>query len=105
MSDMQDPVVARIEANPKYQALKRQRSRFGWLLTILMLLAYYGFIGLIAFDKEFLAKPIGAGVTTLGIPIAFGVIVFTIAITGLYVRRANSEYDRLTAEILKDANP
>ena len=104
MSDMQDPVVARIEANPKYQALKRQRSRFGWLLTILMLLAYYGFIGLIAFDKEFLAKPLGAGVTTLGIPIAFGVIVFTIAITGLYVRRANGEYDRLTAEILKEAS-
>ena len=103
MSDMQDPVVARIEANPKYQALKRQRSRFGWLLTLLMLLAYYGFIGLIAFDKEFLAKPIGEGVTSLGIPIAFGVIVFTIAITGLYVRRANGEYDRLTAEILEDA--
>ena len=103
MSDMQDPVVARIEANPKYQALKRKRGGFGWLLTTLMLLAYYGFIGLIAFDKEFLAKPIGAGVTTLGIPIAFGVIVFTIAITGLYVRRANGEYDRLTADILEDA--
>ena len=103
MSDMQDPVVARIEANPKYQALKRKRGGFGWLLTPLMLLAYYGFIGLIAFDKEFLAKPLGAGVTTLGIPIAFGVIVFTIAITGLYVRRANGEYDRLTAEILEDA--
>ena len=103
MSDMQDPVVARIEANPKYQALKRKRGGFGWLLTVLMLLAYYGFIGLIAFDKEFLAKPIGAGVTSLGIPIAFGVIVFTIAITGLYVRRANGEYDRLTAEILEDA--
>ena len=103
MSATHDPLLARIEANPKYQALKRQRSRFGWLLTLLMLLAYYGFIGLIAFDKEFLAKPIGAGVTTLGIPIAFGVIVFTIAITGLYVRRANGEYDRLTAEILEDA--
>ena len=103
MSDMQDPVVARIEANPKYQALKRKRGGFGWLLTLLMLLAYYGFIGLIAFDKEFLAKPIGAGVTTLGIPIAFGVIVFTILITGLYVRRANGEYDRITAEILQEA--
>ena len=103
MSDMIDPMVARIEANPKYHELKRKRSSFGWLLTILMLLVYYGYIGLIAFDKEFLAKPIGAGVTTLGIPIAFGVIVFTIAITGLYVRRANGEYDRLTAEILEDA--
>ena len=103
MSDLNDPVVARIEASPKYQTLKRRRNALGWWLTLLMLLVYYGYIGLIAFDKEFLAKPIGAGVTTLGIPIAFGVIVFTIAITGLYVRRANGEYDRLTAEILEDA--
>ena len=103
MTDQQDPVVARIEANPAYQQLNLMRNSFGWLLTILMLLVYYGFIGLIAFDKEFLAQPLGSGVTTLGIPIAFGVIVFTIAITGLYVRRANSEYDRVTAEILEDA--
>ena len=57
---------------------------------------------MIAFDKAFLAKPIGAGVTTLGIPLGMGVIVFTILITGIYVRRANNEYDALTAEILKD---
>ena len=105
MTENRDPMVARIEANPAYQELKRKRSSFGWILTILMLVVYYGFIGLIAFDKEFLARPIGGGVTTLGIPIAFGVIIFTIVITGLYVRRANSEYDRLTAEILKDAAP
>jgi uncharacterized membrane protein (DUF485 family) len=105
MSDMIDPMVARIEANPKYHELKRKRSSFGWLLTVMMLLVYYGYVGLIAFDKELLAKPLGAGVTTLGIPIGLGVIVFTVLITGLYVRRANSEYDRLTAEILKDAAP
>ena len=103
MTENRDPMVARIEANPAYQELKRKRSSFGWILTILMLVVYYGFIGLIAFDKEFLARPIGSGVTTLGIPIAFGVIIFTIVITGLYVRRANSEYDRLTAKILEAA--
>ena len=98
-----DTMVARIEANPKYQELKRKRNSFGWTLTILMLVVYYGFIGLIAFDKAFLAQPIGDGVTSIGIPMAFGVIVFTVLITGIYVYRANSEYDRLTAEILKDA--
>ena len=103
MSDMIDPMVARIEANPKYHELKRKRSSFGWLLTVLMLLVYYGYVGLIAFDKELLAKPLGAGVTTLGIPIGLGVIVFTVLITGLYVRRANGEYDRITAEILQEA--
>ena len=103
MSDATDLIVARIEANPKYHELRRKRNRLGWTLTVLMLIVYNGFIGLIAFDKAFLAQPIGDGVTTIGIPIAFGVIVFTILITGIYVYRANSEYDRLTAEILKDA--
>jgi uncharacterized membrane protein (DUF485 family) len=32
-----------------------------------------------------------------------GVIMFTIVITGIYVRRANGEFDALTTEILKDA--
>lgn len=99
-----DPMVAKIEANPKYHELRRKRNTFGWSLTALMMVVYYGYIGLIAFDKQFLAKPIGAGVTSLGIPIGMAVIVFTIVITGIYVRRANGEYDRLTAEILKEAS-
>jgi uncharacterized membrane protein (DUF485 family) len=99
---MTDPVLARIEANPKYHELKRKRSSFGWLLTALMMLVYYGYIALIAFDKPFLATPLGAGVTSIGIPMGMGVIVFTVLITAIYVRRANSEYDRLTEEILKD---
>ena len=58
---------------------------------------------LIAFDKEFLARRIGEGVTTLGIPIAIGLIVFTVLITAYYVWRANREFDRLTAEVLQEA--
>ncbi len=97
---MTDPVVARIQANPKYQELKRKRNSFGWMLAILMLVVYYGYIALIAFNKPFLAQPLGSGVTTLGVPLGMGVIIFTIVITGIYVRRANSEYDTLTKQIL-----
>ena len=100
---MSDPMVERMQRNPKYPQLKRTRSRYGWTLAILMLVVYYGYIGLIAFDKEFLAKPMGAGVTTIGIPIGMAVIVFSIVITGLYVRRANGEFDRLTREIIEEA--
>ena len=71
------------------------------MLTWAMMIVYYGFIALIAFDKSFLAQKIGSGVTTIGIPIGFGVIVFTVIITAIYVRRANSEYDDLTAAITK----
>ena len=97
-----DPTLARIEADPTYQTLKRKRNRLGWTLTILMLIAYYGYIGLIAFDKAFLARRIGEGVTTIGIPIAIALIVFTVLITGYYVWRANREFDRLTADVLRE---
>lgn len=100
---MTDPVVDKIQRHPKYLELRSKRNRLGLFLTVLMLVVYYGYIALIAFDKSFLAQPIGAGVTSLGIPIAMGVIVFSVIITGLYVRRANSEYDKLTQDILKDA--
>ena len=103
MTVSNDALIAKIDANPKYHALKRQRNTLGWTLTALMLLAYYGYIGLIAFDKAFLAKPIGDGVTSVGIPIAIGVMVFTIIITAIYVRRANNTYDQLTAQILEEA--
>jgi uncharacterized membrane protein (DUF485 family) len=99
---MSDNVVARIRANPKYQELRRKRSSFGWWLTLLMMVVYYGYIALIAWNKPFLAQPLGAGVTSLGVPIGMGVIVFTIVITGIYVRRANGEFDQLTREILED---
>ena len=100
---MSDPMVQKIQSHPKYLELRTKRNRLGIFLTALMLIVYYGYIALIAFDKKFLAQPIGTGVTTLGIPVGMGVIIFTIVITAIYVRRANGEFDTLTKEILKDA--
>ncbi len=101
---MTDPVIEKIQNHPKYLELRSKRSSFGWILTLLMMVVYYGYIALIAFNKPFLAQPIGAGVTSLGIPIGMGVIIFTIMITAFYVRRANSEFDDLTTDILKDVS-
>jgi uncharacterized membrane protein (DUF485 family) len=100
---MDDSLTRRIASNPNYKELKAKRTRFGWTLTLLMMIAYYGFILLVAFGKEFLSTRIGVGVMTIGIPIGFGVIVFTVLITAFYVRRANSEFDELTARITKEA--
>ncbi len=101
---MANDMAARIAANPKYQQLVSTRSRFGWILTILMLLVYYGYIAIVAFNKEFLSQRLGEGVMTIGIPIGLGVILFTIVITGIYVKRANTEFDQLTAEIIKESS-
>ncbi|CAN5855211.1 DUF485 domain-containing protein [soil metagenome] len=94
-------LARRIAANPQYQELKSKRNRFGWWLAAAMMVVYYGFIVLVAFDKDLLAQRLGSGVMTLGIPVGFGVIVFTIIITAIYVRRANSEFDVLSDAVAK----
>jgi uncharacterized membrane protein (DUF485 family) len=96
---MNQDAALRIAAQPAYQALRSRRARFGAWLTAAMLAVYYGFILLVAFDKPLLATRLGEGVMTLGIPLGLGVIVFTIAITALYVRRANQEFDALAKRI------
>ncbi len=101
---MDDKLTQRIISNPRYQELKAKRSRFGWMLTLAMMVVYYGFILLVAFKKEFLSQRLGDGVMTMGIPVGFGVIVFTIVITAIYVRRANSEYDELSNAIIKEVH-
>jgi uncharacterized membrane protein (DUF485 family) len=98
---MKDDLAEKIAAHPKYKELKAKRTRLGWWLTLSMMVVYYGFILLVAFDKQFLAQRLGAGVMTLGMPIGLGVIVFTVVITAIYVRRANSEFDALSDELSK----
>ncbi|MQM29894.1 MAG: hypothetical protein CRU78_04830 [Candidatus Accumulibacter phosphatis] len=100
----QEDVVARIAANPKYQRLVSTRSRYSIIMTILIMVIYYGYILLIAFDKDFLARKLGTDmVTSIGIPLGVAVIILTILITNIYVRRANSEFDDLNAEIIEEA--
>ena len=100
---MAQEIWDKIRGNPKFQAFIKKRNTYSVIMTILGSLAYYGFILLVAYDKEFLASKMGAGVTSIGIPIGVGVIVFTIIITWIYVGRANSEFDTESEAIVKEA--
>jgi len=101
---MVDEVAERVEANPKYHKLVKVRSTYSIIMTICVMVVYYGYILLIAFDKEWLGTKLGAGMTTsVGIPLGVGVIVITIILTNIYVRRANTEFDDLNSQIIKEA--
>jgi uncharacterized membrane protein (DUF485 family) len=88
-----------IAADSRYRALVRRRDRFAWTLSAIVLAVYFGFILLVAFDKPLLAAPIAGGATSLGIPIGLGVILLSIVLTGVYVRRANGVFDAELAAI------
>jgi uncharacterized membrane protein (DUF485 family) len=91
---------ARLRATHAFKELERKRSGFGIALAIVMLVIYFGFVGLVAFAPGLLATPVD-GVITLGFPLGLGVIASAIALTGIYVVRANGEFDRLTRDIVE----
>jgi len=97
---MKQELVDVIKNDPDYLRLVSERSRFAWILTIVMLVIYFGFVLVIAFDPSLLGTPLSAGsVTTVGIPVGVGVIISAFVLTGIYVRRANGEFDELTNRI------
>jgi uncharacterized membrane protein (DUF485 family) len=97
--------LARIRTNPAFQRLERERRTLSWTLAVLMMLIYGGFLIVVAFDKPLVAQPIGAGPITLAFPLGLGVIVAAVALTGIYVARANTLFDRLTEEVVAGPPP
>ena len=91
--------VARIQADPRFRELERKRNAFSWTLCAIMLIAYFGFILLVAFGGKIVATPVW-GVVTLAFPLGLAVIVLAIVLTGIYVAKANGEYDELTRQLV-----
>lgn len=97
-------VYAHIRNNPKFQQLVGTRSRFAWTLAAVVLVIYYGFMSLVAFNPAWLAQVTAEGsVTTIGWPIAAIMMVSFWVLTGLYVYRANGKFDSINAELIAEA--
>jgi uncharacterized membrane protein (DUF485 family) len=96
-----------IENNPKFQELVAARKTLGWRLSFAMLAIYFGFILLVAFNKDLgnlLGMPLMAGsVTTIGIVVGLTVIISAFILTGIYVAKANVRYDELTRQIVEES--
>lgn len=100
---MKDDVYERIEKTPQFKQLVAKRERFAWLLSAIMLGLYLTFILLIAFAPQLLGTPLSEGsVTTWGIPMGVGLILSAFILTGIYVQRANGEFDALNQAILDE---
>jgi uncharacterized membrane protein (DUF485 family) len=101
-AQMEHQAYTRVRNHPKFIELVERRSRYAWTLSIIMLVIYYGFVLVIAFAPALLGAPLSEGaVTTVGIPVGILIIVAAFVLTGLYVRRANTEFDALNQEVLE----
>lgn len=101
---MSSAMYERMRSNPKFQQLVATRGRFAWTLSFVVLAIFYGFVLVVAFQPQVLGQPIAEG-SVVSVGVVFGLFMFTFfwALTALYVRRANGEFDTITAEIVKEA--
>jgi len=101
---MSSAIYQRMRSNPRFDELVARRSRFAWLLAATVLLLFYGFVMLVAFAPGVLAAPVVEGsMLTVGVAAGLFMFLFFWLLTALYVRRANGQFDALTAEIIADA--
>ena len=100
---MNEQLCQRIENSAHFRELVASRQRFAAILSVIMLVIYVGFILLIAFAPGWLGTPLNPNTSvTRGIPIGVGVIVISFVLTGIYIWRANGEFDRLNNEVLHE---
>jgi uncharacterized membrane protein (DUF485 family) len=85
--------------DPEFKELAQQKNKVSLILTVVELVLYFGFIGLIAYNKPFLAQKLEGSAITYGIPIAVGVIILSWILTGIYIFWANSVYDEKVKRI------
>lgn len=79
-------------SDERLRVLAAKRWRIALILTAAMIVLYFGFIALIAYDRAVLAKLIMPGLT-FGILLGALVIVVSWLLTYGYVRWANTHYD------------
>jgi uncharacterized membrane protein (DUF485 family) len=82
------------------EAVSAARWRVALSLTIAMMVVYFGFILLVAFDKPLLGRPIAPGLS-LGILLGVLVIVAAWVLTWVYVHWANTHYDARLGRLRK----
>jgi uncharacterized membrane protein (DUF485 family) len=91
------PKAHALTHDAEFQALVKRKNTISNVLTILMLVIYFGFVALLAWNPETFAGAVGRA--TLGIPVGIGIIIFAWILTGLYVRWANTKYDSMVAHL------
>lgn len=75
-----------------FRSLVIRRWRLSLLLTLALFVLYYGYILLVAIDRDLLAVRVGDA-ATLGIVLGAAVIVLSWVLTAAYVIWANRRYD------------
>ena len=101
---MSNPAFHAVKASPAFRELAQKRSLTAWSLTAIVLGTYYCYMLVVALRPDILHAPLAeGGMLTVGVPVAALIIVFSWAMTGVYIWRANGEFHRLNRAMIEEA--
>ncbi|HSV29600.1 MAG TPA: DUF485 domain-containing protein [Candidatus Omnitrophota bacterium] len=101
---MSDQTYERVVNHPKFAELTAKRNSFSLVLSLIVLGVYYTFVLVAALKPALFSAPVFEGVTwPMGLAAGFVIQMFAFAMTGVYVARANSEFDALNRTIIEES--
>jgi uncharacterized membrane protein (DUF485 family) len=96
-------MAERVSRHALFKELVTRRARLVRSLMSVGLVAYFILIALVAFRPQILRMPVErGGATTVGVVMAVAILALGWIITWIYVRRANSTFDRLSVHLLEE---
>lgn len=100
MKSLTEPITRAITTNPRFMALVKARARVRWGLSAIMIGLFFGFVLLVCFGRDVLGTRLGA--LPLCLYLAIGMVLSVVALTGIYVHRANGLFEHMTDEFVKE---
>lgn len=97
-------IYREIHRDPRFHELERKRSRLSWTLVAIVLATAFFYIYATAFDHSLFSTPIAPdSAITWGVVHGIADVILYVVFVGIYIRRANNEFDTLKEAIVADA--
>ncbi len=92
-----------IEADPRFQALHRDKNRFLWRMMLFALIYFFCLPIATAYFQPILTVKIW-GVINIGLLFALSQFIVAWCIAAIYAKRANAEFDARAKALIDDAH-
>ncbi|MEG0652509.1 MAG: DUF485 domain-containing protein [Acinetobacter sp.] len=99
---MNEKMETGILSDAKFRKMVKRRNRFAIVLSLIVLVIYFSFMGVATFHPLWLSQSLGNSYITRGMPIAALVIIVSWLITGIYIWVANHHFDQEKQQIKKE---
>jgi len=101
LKDMDKSSMSRVLDHPEFKKMEQEKNRMRWFFSFLVFAVYVTYITYIGMNPDFFGRPLFEGsVVTIGIYAGIFIIVFSVVLTGVYVRKANRKFDEVTKKVI-----